>query len=113
MERDELYRRVDVRIESMFDAGLVNEVRRLLAQGYGWEVPAMSSLGYIQLKEYLQGTQSLREAIALVKRDTRRFIRQQSNWFRLSDPKIHWLDASGDVLQPALEHIRRAFDAQA
>ena len=51
----------------------------------------MSSLGYIQLKAYLEGAASLDECVALIKRDTRRFIRQQYNWFRLSNPQIHWI----------------------
>lgn len=94
MEREALYARVDARIERMIERGLVQEVRGLVEAGYGWSLPAMSSLGYFQLRGYIEGTASLSECVALIKRETRRFIRQQYNWFRLSDPQIHWLDAT-------------------
>lgn len=110
LERKTLYRRVDARIEAMIEAGLVEEVGGLLAQGYGWELPALSSLGYLQLKGYVQGTLSLDEAVALIKKDTRRFIRQQSNWFRPSDARIHWLDADGDPYPTALDMIRETLN---
>ena len=109
MEREALYRRVDARIEGMVDAGLVDEVRGLLARGCGWELPAMSSLGYVQFRGYLEGTLSLEEAVALIKKDTRRFIRQQYNWFRPSDARIHWLDAAAPY-PAALALIRETFE---
>ena len=92
MEREALYARVDARIERMIERGLVGEVQTLVERGYDWSLPAMSSLGYIQLRGYLEGTLSLDECLALIKKATRRFIRQQYNWFRLTDPQIHWLD---------------------
>ncbi len=94
MERDELYRRVDARVERMVGDGLVEEVRGLLARGYDWSLPAMSGLGYLQLRGYFEGRLSLDEAVALIKKETRRFIRHQYNWFRPGDSRIHWLDAT-------------------
>ena len=94
MERAELYRRVDARIERMIAAGLVEEVRTLLERGYDWSLPSMSGLGYLQLRGYFEGHISLAEAVALIKKETRRFIRHQYNWFRLGDERIHWLDAT-------------------
>jgi tRNA dimethylallyltransferase len=108
LEREVLYQRIDARIESMMRTGLVDEVKGLLGQGYGWGLPAMSSLGYLQLKGYLEGTLSLEEAVALIKKETRRFIRHQSNWFRPSDAGIRWLDAAEDPYPVALEHIQAA-----
>jgi len=92
MERSQLYQRADQRIERMIAHGLVSEVQALLAQGYDQELPAMSGLGYRQIVRYLQGHFSLEEAVTAIKRDTRRFIRHQYNWFRLSDPRIRWFD---------------------
>lgn len=92
--RQELYRRIDQRIEQMMAGGLVAEVERLAAAGYGWELPAMSGLGYRQIGQYLQDEISLAEAVALIKKETRRFVRQQYTWFRLDDPNIHWFDIS-------------------
>lgn len=92
MDRAALYARVDARIERMIKQGLVQEVRGLVQAGYDWSLPAMSSLGYIQLQGHMEGTASLDECVAMIKQATRRFIRQQYNWFRLDDPRIHWLD---------------------
>jgi tRNA dimethylallyltransferase len=93
MERAALYARVDARIERMIERGLVQEVLGLVEAGYDWSLPAMSGLGYIQLRGYVEGTASLDECVALIKQATRRFIRQQYNWFRLNDPHIHWFEA--------------------
>jgi len=90
--RPALYRRADDRVEAMIAAGLIGEVRRLVEAGYGWHLPAMSGLGYRQIGAYLRGEASLEEAVQQIKRGTRRFIRQQYNWFRPSDPRIHWFD---------------------
>jgi len=108
MEREALYARVDARVDAMIEAGLVEEVRTLHAQGYGWDLPAMSSLGYRQLRAYLTGETTLEEAAAEIKIETHRFIRHQYNWFRPNDPGIHWLDAADDPLPAALARIRQA-----
>jgi len=112
MERQALYRRIDRRIDDMLAQGLVDEVRGLLARGYDWSLPSMSSLGYVQLRGYFEGTASLDEVVALIKRDTRRFVRQQYNWFRLSDARIHWLDARETPYEEALARYQ-AFDRNA
>ncbi len=96
MERAALYQRIDRRVDRMMERGLVQEVRKLVEQGYGYELPAMSGLGYRQVGCYLRGEISLAEAIRLIKRDTRRFVRQQYNWFRLDDKGIHWFQALDD-----------------
>jgi tRNA dimethylallyltransferase len=96
--RPALYARADARIEEMIAAGLVEEVKRLVAMGYGWELPSMSSLGYAHIGAYLRSEMTLEEAITNLKRDTRRFIRSQYNWFRLSDPRIVWFDL--DSVEP-------------
>jgi tRNA dimethylallyltransferase len=90
--RDILYDRIDRRIDQMIGDGLLGEIKGLLESGYGWELPSMSSLGYIQFAGYFAGEISLDEAIHAVKKETRRFVRQQYNWFRLDDPSITWFD---------------------
>lgn len=90
--RPALYERIDRRVDAMVTAGLVDEVRGLIDRGYGWNLPAMTGLGYRQVGQYLRGEVTLDEAIALIKKGTRRFVQQQYNWFRLADPRIHWLD---------------------
>lgn len=90
--RPELYARVDARVERMLTDGLVAEVARLLAAGYHLDLPAMSGIGYRQIGQYLQGELSLDEGVALIKKQTRRFIHQQGVWFRSDDPAIRWFD---------------------
>ncbi len=94
MPRPVLYERIDRRIEQMLAAGLVEEVRGLVARGYGYELRSMSGLGYREIGDYLRGEASLDEAITLLKRNTRRLVRQQANWFRADDPAITWFDLS-------------------
>ncbi len=94
MERVALYARVEQRVEAMMAAGLENEVRRLTEAGYGWDLPAMSGLGYVQFRPYFEGRAVLEEVVAEIKRATRRFVRHQYNWFRLSDPAIRWFDVT-------------------
>ncbi|MCD6520236.1 MAG: tRNA (adenosine(37)-N6)-dimethylallyltransferase MiaA [Anaerolineae bacterium] len=105
LPRPELYKRIDARVDRMIAEGLVEEVRELVARGYGYELPSMSGLGYKQIGQYLRGEVSLEEAIALIKRHTRRFVRQQYNWFRLSDRSIHWLDAAQLDVSALLEAV--------
>jgi tRNA dimethylallyltransferase len=90
--RAELYARVDQRIDAMIEAGLVEEVQRLLAQGYSPRLPALSAIGYRESLAYLRGRMTLEEAKTLMKRLTRRYVRQQSNWFREDNPAIHWFE---------------------
>lgn len=80
--REQLYARADARVDAMVAAGLTDEVASLLARGYGWELPALSSLGYIQLRPYLEGTASLAACVERLKFDTHNFIRRQHAWFR-------------------------------
>jgi tRNA dimethylallyltransferase len=90
--RQLLYARVDARIDQMMANGLLDEVCSLVEAGYGWRLPSMSSLGYAQLGAYLRGEITLEQAVALIRRETRRFIRQQYTWFRLDDPSIIWFN---------------------
>ncbi len=111
MERRRLYGRIDERIEGMMEKGLLEEVRGLAERGYGWELPAMSGLGYKQLGLYLRGEVDLATAVGMIKRETRRFIRQQYKWFRLDDESIHWIEVDGD-LYPEAQGLMEAFLAR-
>ncbi len=105
MPREQLYHRLDLRVDKMMAAGLLAEVEGLAKAGYGWDKPAMIGLGYRQMGLYLQGQVSLDEAVALIKKETRRFVRQQYNWFRLKDERIHWFDV-GDGLSAIYPTIK-------
>ena len=109
MPRELLYRRLDQRVERMIACGLVEEVQGLLAKGYGFDLPAMSGLGYRQIGLYLRGEATLEEAVARIKRETRRFVRQQYTWFRLDDPAIRWFETSAPDCAALVEEAVREF----
>jgi tRNA dimethylallyltransferase len=106
--RSELYQRIDARIEAMLAAGFVAEVQSLLVAGYSPELPSLSAIGYRQMIQYLQGEIDLEEAVLLMKRITRQFVRRQANWFKLDDPAIQWFQA-GDEAVDELETAIRTF----
>ena len=93
MPREVLYRRIEDRVDLMVAAGLIEEVKGLLDQGYPRNCVAMQSFGYKELIEYVHGVRTLDEAIALLKQNTRRFAKRQLTWFR-KDPRIEWIDIS-------------------
>ncbi len=88
--RNELYARVDERIDKMLADGWVAEVSGLLAQGNDANLSALSAIGYREICAFLSGKTTLVEAVMKIKRQTRVFVRRQSNWFKLDDPSIHW-----------------------
>jgi tRNA dimethylallyltransferase len=94
LPREVLYHRINERVDAMMAAGLVDEVRALIARGYSVDTPAMSGLGYRQVAAYLNGVTSREEAARQLKRDTRRFVHHQYSWFRPDDPRIQWYDLS-------------------
>lgn len=108
--RPELYARIDARIENMVANGLVEEVQGLLDKGYSPDLPPLSAIGYRQIIDYLQGDITLEEGINQIKRSTRQFVRRQANWFKTTDPEIHWfqdgsgsIDAMRDLIEKFLE----------
>jgi tRNA dimethylallyltransferase len=89
-DRQELYRRIEARVEAQLASGLVEETRRLLGQGYDRDLGSMKGLGYRQMAGYLAGDRSYNEAVRLLKRDTRHFAKRQFTWFR-AEPGIVWV----------------------
>ncbi|MBM7624118.1 tRNA (adenosine(37)-N6)-dimethylallyltransferase MiaA [Sporohalobacter salinus] len=90
-DRDELYSRINRRVDLMIDNGLVKEVKELYEAGYERGLTSMQGLGYKELLGYFEGEYDLEEAIRLIKRDTRHFAKKQLTWFR-KDDKINWFD---------------------
>ncbi|MCX6054670.1 MAG: tRNA (adenosine(37)-N6)-dimethylallyltransferase MiaA [Chloroflexi bacterium] len=103
--REELYQRVDQRIDAMFDQGFVQEVTKLLSFGDPMGMPTLSAIGYKEVIGYLQGTYSLEEVRGIMKRKTRQFIRRQNNWFKPSDPSIEWFAMTPDPLEKIMKSI--------
>lgn len=90
--RPELDERINRRVDLMIEAGFVEEVAGLLAQGVTPGLPSMSAIGYRQVAAYLGGECSLEDAVEEIKKVTRKFYRRQMNWFKLDDPEIHWFE---------------------
>lgn len=95
LDREFLNDRIDRRTERMIADGFPEEVRRLLDRGWGESLKSMQSLGYRHMIDFLTGRQGLDQAVALIKRDTRRYAKRQITWFA-ADREIGWLDP-GDV----------------
>ncbi len=90
IDREKLYNRINSRVDKMIQAGLVDEVERLVRK-YGTDLNAFKTIGYQELIDYLDGKASLEEAIHLIKRNTRHFARRQLIWLRRYQNAI-WLD---------------------
>jgi tRNA dimethylallyltransferase len=103
--REELYRRIDIRIDQMLTDGLVKEVQGLLQKGYTTDLPGMSAIGYNEITLYINGRLTLDEAVMLIKRKTRQFVRRQSNWFKLEDPQIYWFSPEVKMIDKMVQKI--------
>ena len=90
----------------MMRQGLVKEVEALADRGYGFELPAMSSVGYTQIGQFIQGKVDRATAIQQITFETHRFARHQYAWFSLKDPPIHWFDIAEQVESSILPLVK-------
>lgn len=104
--RDELYQRVDARIEAMFARGLLDEVQSLIEKGYSPDLPSMSAIGYREAAAVLRGEMTIEEAKTQMKRLTRIFVRRQANWFKETDPAIRWFEVGRVSVEEIAQFIR-------
>jgi tRNA dimethylallyltransferase len=106
-ERSLLYDRINLRCIEMFDRGLIEETRALLAR-YGPDVFAMRSLGYRQASEHLRGECSPAGALARTQQGHRNYAKRQLTWFR-RDPEMQWLPAFGSEASTAAAEMVENF----
>jgi len=112
-QRHELYALIDTRVDEMMSQGLLEEVKALIEKGYGRSQVLRRSLGYREMLEYLDGKLSLDRAVALIKRNTRRFAKRQMTWFR-KESDILWLDITGEMdPHPVARTILNLFEQKA
>ncbi len=112
-DRQELYERINRRVELMFEAGLENEVRGLLEGGLARDTQAMKGIGYKETASYLSGEMSREEAIELIQKSTRHFAKRQLTWYRKM-PYIEWIQADQPVeklLADCRELIKEIWEA--
>lgn len=111
MPRPQLYQRLEKRVDSMLQNGLLEEVRTLLGKGYEPGLNSMQALGYAQIIRHFQGFQTWEETEDEIKRDTRRYAKRQLTWFR-RDSRINWWDMSDynedvTLIDKICEYFRR------
>ena len=106
--RVELYARVDARIDAMFANGFLDEVKSLLKAGYSPTLPTMSAIGYRECIEVHEGKITLEDAKQAIRRMTRIFVRRQANWFKESDPNIHWHQVKDGAVDEIESQIRKS-----
>ncbi|MEA2086937.1 MAG: tRNA (adenosine(37)-N6)-dimethylallyltransferase MiaA [Candidatus Caldatribacteriota bacterium] len=90
--RENLYQRINLRVDKMLKDGFIEEVRMLREMGYKEDLNSMQGLGYKQINKYLNGTYSKEEAINLIKIETRHYAKRQMTWFNNKIENIHWID---------------------
>lgn len=90
LPREELYERINQRVETMLAEGFLDEVKTLLEEGYAADLKSMQSLGYRHMVDYIQGRLDWDEAVRTMKRDHRRYAKRQMTWFS-AHPDVHWL----------------------
>jgi tRNA dimethylallyltransferase len=93
--RAALYARINRRVEAMIESGWADEVRKLIASGVPPEAKPFQFIGYTELREHVQGRQTLDAAIKATQQATRRFAKRQTTWFR-REPAVQWLPGFGD-----------------
>ena len=91
MDRKKLYERIDKRVDLMFDMGLIDEVKSLMAKGYDKTLVSMQGIGYKEVIDYLNGETDLDECIDIIKRDTRHFAKRQLTWFK-REKEVNYID---------------------
>lgn len=92
-DRNELYRRINERVEKMFKNGFVEEVEKLLKSGYLKNLKSMRSIGYKEVVEYLEGEMNLNECVEKIKLSTRHYAKRQLTWFRRYEDAV-WINLS-------------------
>lgn len=104
-DRQELYDRINYRVDLMIENGLMEEVKGLLDEGYSPELISMQGLGYKEIVGYLHGEYDLKEAIYRLKRDTRHFAKRQLTWFK-RDKEIHWLNPAEMTTREMVDFVK-------
>ena len=106
--RKELYRRIEERVEEIFQHGFIEEVKRLLRKGYGRNLISMEALGYREVISFLEGEISLGLAKKKIQQNTCHYARRQLIWFR-KDKRITWFNIenqnSGDTILNYCAHL--------
>ncbi|MDO5398488.1 MAG: tRNA (adenosine(37)-N6)-dimethylallyltransferase MiaA [bacterium] len=107
-DRQELYDRINRRVDIMLDEGLFNEVRGLMERGYTQRLNSMKGIGYKEVVDCIEGRMNYEETVELIKQSSRRYAKRQLTWFR-KDTRIHWVSAENAVNE-AVEFVKSKLD---
>ena len=110
-DRDKLYERINLRVDMMFDAGLIEEVEQLVKSGVNPDCQAFKGIGYKEVVEYMNGGITFDECRDLIKKNTRHFAKRQITWYKRM-PYIEWIHIDNDtskdfIFNKAMDLIRR------
>lgn len=108
MDRQQLYDRINLRVDIMIENGLIDEVKGILASGYSKDLISLQGIGYKEIIEYLEGVVTLEQAIDNIKKASRRLAKKQITWFK-RDKRIKWWDLSnlyyGRITNEIIDYI--------
>lgn len=104
MPRDQLYERINQRVDQMIEQGFVEEVKTLKNKGYHTNLTSMQAIGYKEILSYLEGECSFEEAVGLIKRATRKYAKRQFTWFR-KNSDIHWFDMTKNEVYKEIQQF--------
>ena len=105
MDREKLYKRIDMRVDIMIKNGLIDEVKKLLDMGYDPGLVSMQGLGYKEIVPYITGEWSLEKAVDELKKRTRHFAKRQLTWFKRQTENCLWVDLTDGNKEKALNKI--------
>ena len=108
--REALYERINLRVDLMFEQGLVDEVRGLMDQGLGDALTSMQAIGYKEIIDALRGAITMEEARGLIKMRSRRYAKRQLSWFKRDD-RIVWYDMDEFTIDEVVDDIYRRIEA--
>lgn len=102
MNRTHLYERINQRVDQMMEAGLFEEVERLVDSDHVWDLQSMKSIGYKEWKAYFDGSMSKEQCVEAIKKNSRNFAKRQYTWFHNQMP-MHWYDIEDEHWYETLE----------
>jgi len=112
-DRNELYERINNRVEIMIELGLVEEVKKLLDMGYSPDLNSMKAIGYKETIDFIKGKYNFEEYLHVLKRNSRHYARRQIIWFRRYKNRSQWVNLSeesfNNVIDKILESIKSCF----
>lgn len=109
--RDELYSRINTRVDIMIQNGLIEEVESLLKRGYDENLPALRALGYKEIISYIRGNNTKCDSIRILKKNTRRFAKRQLTWFRRYED-VNWMNLSKMSEDECIEKIIKLYEEE-